>query len=378
MDSLFRFCACVLCLHGSVMFGAYNWTTNPGNGTADNPYQISTAEQLASIGSNTGILDDYFILVNDIDMSAYTLSNSPIAPDTDQSSNSSTNENKFSGSLDGRYHRILHLTITRPGTSFHIGLIGLTTGSSWEVKNLGLEDLSITVGDSSEYLGGLVARGYGGTISDCFVIGSITSGNSAKYMGGLTGLCSTGISNCYVMCALTNGTGSSSTGGAVGQLTTTFGRLEKCYSTGAVVSGSTSTTIGALVGYLLNGAQVNDCYYRSTAGGNNTIGTSKTVSQLKQIATYTNWEFNGAQLGNQGHWRMRDNLADYPYLAWEFIGGDFYADFQVDMKDFAAFSQSWQTDLNSFDFNWLCDLNGNSIIDLNDFRAFCDDWLIEY
>jgi hypothetical protein len=367
----------MLCLHGSVMFGAYNWATNPGNGTADNPYQISTAEQLASIGSNAGLLDDYFILTDDIDMSAYTFDNSPIAPDTNQDNNY-TDENRFSGSLDGQGYRIRHLTITRSGTSYNIGLIGLTTGN-WEVKNLGLENLNITVGNSSEYLGGLLARGYGGTISDCFVIGSITSGNSTKYMGGLTGLCSTGISNCRVMCALTNGTGSSSTGGAVGQLGTTFGWLEKCYSTGAVVSGSTSTTIGALVGFLVNnGAQVNDCYYRSTAGGYNTYGTSKTVAQLKQIATYTNWEFNGAQLGNQGQWRMRDDLDDYPYLAWEFIGGDFYGDFRVNMKDFAAFSQSWQTDLDSFDFNWLCDLNGNSFIDLDDFRAFCDDWLIGY
>jgi hypothetical protein len=260
-------------------------------------------------------------------------------------------------------------------------LIGLTTGSSWgswEVKNLGLENLSITVGNSSEYIGGLVARGYGGTISDCYVIGSITSGNNTKYMGGLTGLCSTYILNCYVMCALTNGTGSSSTGGAVGQLTTTFGRLEKCYSTGAVNSGSTVPTIGALVGLLYNNAQVNDCYYRSTAGGYNTYGTSKTLKELKQIDTYNNWEFIVAILGNQGHWRMRDDHSDYPYLAWEFVGGDFYGDFQVDMKDFAVFSQNWQTDEDSDDFNYLCDLTGNGFIDMDDFRAFCDDWLIGY
>jgi len=380
MNSIYRLGMCVLCLYGSVTFGAYDWATNPGNGTAGNPYQISTAEQLASIGSNAALLDKYFILVNNINMSSYIFDNSPIAPDTDQD-NIYTDENRFSGSLDGQGHRILNLTITRSGTSYHMGLIGLTTGSSWgawEVKNLGLENLSITVGDSSEYLGGLVARGYGGTISDCYVIGSITSGNSTKYMGGLTGLCSTYISNCYVMCVLTNETGSSSTGGAVGRLASTFGRLEKCYSTGAVDSESTATSIGALVGDKLNNASVNDCYYLNTAGGNNSIGTSKTITQLMWIQTYPNWEFNGAQLGNQGHWRMRDDQPDYPYLAWEFVGGDFYGDFRVDMKDFAAFSQSWQTDLNSFDFNWLCDLIGNGVIDLDDFRAFCDDWLTGY
>ena len=372
MNPILGFCICC-----SAVFGAYNWTTNPGNGTADNPYQLSTAEQVASIGSNAALLDKHFILTADINMSAYTFNNSPIAPDTNQN-NSYTDEIRFSGSLDGQGYRILNLKITRSGTSYNIGLIGITTGTSWKIKNLGLENINISVGNASEYLGGLVSRAYGGTVSDCYVTGLITSGTTTKYMGGLMGLSSTVISNCYAMCTITNGTGSSSTGGAVGQLSTTYGKLEKCYSTSIVNSGATISSIGAFVGTLVSGAQVNDSYYLSTVGPNNGIGIAKTPVQLKQIATYTNWEFNGAQLGNQGHWRMRDGQPAYPYLAWEFIDGDFYGDFQVDMRDFMEFSKSWKTDLNDFDFNWLCDLTGNGLIDLDDFRAFCDNWLIIY
>ncbi|MHC4987424.1 MAG: GLUG motif-containing protein [Planctomycetota bacterium] len=377
MNSKLRFCMFILCMYGGAVFGAYNWATNPGDGSSGNPYQISTAEQLESIGSNAALLDDYFILVNDIDMSAYTFSNSPIAPDTDQD-NIYTDENRFSGSLDGQGYRVSNLTIIRSGTSYNIGLIGLTTGSSWEVKNLGLEEINISVGNSSEYIGGLVSRAYGGTVSDCYVTGSVGSGTNTTKMGGLMGLSSTGISNCYVMCTITNGTGSSSTGGVVGQLATTYGQLEKCYSTSIVNSGSTINTIGALVGNLVSPAQVNDCYYLSGVGPNNGIGTPKYAYQLQLIETYTNWEFNSALLGNQGHWRMRSDVSYYPYLAWEFLKSDFYGDFQIDMLDFAEVSQSWKTVPGSLDFNWLCDLNNNYVIDLGDFRAFCDDWLIGY
>lgn len=372
--SLFASLVCVLI---STCAFAYDWSTNPGDGTAGDPYQISTAEQLVSIGSDAILLEQHFILTADINMDAYTFDNSPIAPDTDQSSTSYTGENRFTGTLDGNYHRIRNLTIIRPGISYHIGLIGLAS-SPWEVKNLGLEETRISVGDSSRYLGGFVARGYGGAISDSYVTGSVTSGNTTKYMGGLMGLGTTNISNCYAMCTITNGTGSSSTGGAVGHLALAIGQLEKCYSTGVVDSESTVTTIGGLVGTLYNGAQANDCYYLSTAGPNNGNGFPRTSIQLKLILNYPNWEFNGAILGNQGHWRMRSDESRYPYLAWEFMKEDFFADFQIDLLDFAEFSQSWNTDLNSFDFNWLCDLNGNEQIELNDFRAFCDNWLKPY
>ena len=375
MDRVFCLYLCVLCMFG-VVFGDYDWESNPGDGTAGDPYQISTAEQLTAIGSNEVLLAKYFILTADIDLSAYDFSNSPIAPDTDQSDISSASENKFSGSLDGNHHRIYNLAITRSGTSYSIGLIGLTTGTSSEVKNLGLEDIDIRVGDSSQYLGGLVARGYGGTVSDSYVTGSITSGDTTMYMGGLIGIASsTHVSNCYVECEVTNGTGSSRTGGAIGRLAMTTGRLEKCYSIGIVDSESTANSIGALVGDIYNSPNPDDCYFLSTAGPDNNIGNARTAAQLRQMINYPNWEFNGPILGSQGHWRMRNDSPAYPYLAWEFMKGDFYGDFQVDLLDFATFAKSWDTDTSSFDFNWLCDLDEDGLIKLNDFLVFCEDWL---
>ena len=58
------FCAPVL---------AYDWSTNPGDGSEANPYQISTPEQLNSIGSDPTLLwKKHFILTADINMAAYS------------------------------------------------------------------------------------------------------------------------------------------------------------------------------------------------------------------------------------------------------------------------------------------------------------------
>jgi len=356
--------------------GNYDWNDNPGDGTAEHPYQISTAEQLASIGSNADLLGKAFILVNDINMSGYTFDNSPIAPDTDQSDNGSMGENKFSGSFNGNGYRIRNLTISRSGSGFNIGLVGLTTSAPWEIKNLALRNVSINVGNTSDSVGALVGRAYGGTISSCYATGSISGGSTCKYMGGLVGFASAAnISNCYNECSVHNGPDSTYTGGAVGYLVASTARLDKCYSIGTVNSESDATSIGALVGGAFSGAQVNDCYYLNTAGPNNIYGTARTAAQLKLQTTYTNWDFVD---DTPGFWRMRLDKSDYPYLAWEFITTDFYADFRIDMQDYAEFSQSWQYDQNELEYNWLCDLNENGIIDAGDFRMFCDDWLVTY
>ena len=72
---------------------AYDWSTNPGNGSPENPYQISTPEHLMSIGSNPALLDKHFILMNDI---TFDPDNNPdhvfdralIAPDIDDATTS--------------------------------------------------------------------------------------------------------------------------------------------------------------------------------------------------------------------------------------------------------------------------------------------------
>ena len=43
-----------VCLSGPAL--GYDWATNPGDGSAANPYQISTAEALMAIGADSVFL----------------------------------------------------------------------------------------------------------------------------------------------------------------------------------------------------------------------------------------------------------------------------------------------------------------------------------
>ena len=51
---------------------AYDWSTNPGDGSWADPYQISEPNQLNSIGTDPSLMDKNFILLTDIDLSEYT------------------------------------------------------------------------------------------------------------------------------------------------------------------------------------------------------------------------------------------------------------------------------------------------------------------
>ena len=56
----------VLSLSLCVSAFAYDWSTNPGDGSSGYPYQISEPNHLMSIGSDPTLLDRHFILTNDI------------------------------------------------------------------------------------------------------------------------------------------------------------------------------------------------------------------------------------------------------------------------------------------------------------------------
>ncbi|MHC4927407.1 MAG: hypothetical protein ACYTER_08790, partial [Planctomycetota bacterium] len=46
---------------------AYDWSTNPGDGTSENPYQISEPNHLIAIGQDTTIMmGSNFAIVNDL------------------------------------------------------------------------------------------------------------------------------------------------------------------------------------------------------------------------------------------------------------------------------------------------------------------------
>ena len=210
---------------------AYDWSTNPGDGSEANPYQISTPEQLNAIGTNSALLNKCFRLTADIDMSAYSGTRYNII---------GRGSGYYTGVFDGDGYTVFNLAINQPNMD-RVGLFGVIQKA--EIKNIGLENIDV-IGHSR--VGGLVGDNRRGTLRGCSTAGTV-SGTSTEwvYCGGLAGnsdvLQQGVIIDCHSSCdIITNGKG-------VGCLIGIHwgGRIANCYATGSVTGYG---YVGGLVG----------------------------------------------------------------------------------------------------------------------------------
>jgi hypothetical protein len=208
---------------------------------------------------------DYY-LARDIDCSATATWNEgegfePVGDDS----------NKFTGTFDGRGYTITGLCIYRPDTTY-VGLFGYT-GLGSEIKNVGLEDVSV-----SGYwrVGGLVGWN-DGIISTSYSRGSVSC--DFYQVGGLVGSNDGLITDSYS--AVSVASGFSSVGGLVGS---NSGTIRNSYSTGSV-SGDDS--VGGLVGANIN-AFVQSSFWDTETSGQSTSdgGAGKTTAEMKTKSTF--------------------------------------------------------------------------------------------
>ncbi|MEN6337968.1 MAG: hypothetical protein ABFE01_27250, partial [Phycisphaerales bacterium] len=110
-----------------------------GTGEPNDPYQITTAEQLVSIGSDPNLLRKHFVLVNDIDLDpnlpgGRLFTRAVIAPidgmavfwGEDPTADDTVifwGGAPFTGTLDGGGHSICNLIIVASGADY-LGLFG--------------------------------------------------------------------------------------------------------------------------------------------------------------------------------------------------------------------------------------------------------------
>jgi len=219
-----------------------------GNGTADDPYLISTAEQMNSIGAEPKDWDKHFKLMADIDLSAYTGTSLNIIRD-------------FAGVFDGNNHIISNFSRNSRSTDY-IGLFESVYSRNAEIRDLGLVDPNI---NGRNYVGSLVGRLTYGRITNCYAeSGNISGGNN---VGGLIGSNHLGtITGCYV-----NGssiTGDEHVGGLLGENTQST-TITNCYSNSSVTG---TKNVGGLVGENILSATITNCYSRSSVTGTNNIG----------------------------------------------------------------------------------------------------------
>ena len=336
-------------------FNGYTPVLLSGNGTEASPYLINNAAELGAIyhyNSNA-----CFRLQSDVDLTGIQWS-TVILP-------------TFGGCFDGNGYVIYNMYIEGSG---YLGLFGTISGSSAEVKNLGVENINITGGDDSDYLGGLCGCNYYGTITNCYTTGSLAGGYNSRYLGGLCGWNVGTITNCYATGSVTGGDNSWYLGGLCGRNSDT---ITNCYATGSVTGGDSSYLLGGLCGGSAD--TITHCFWDVETSGigiegdDNCGATGKTTEQMQTESTFTdaNWDFSVVPV-----WHMPFEAIGYPMLGWQKdIPGDFTGRYGVDLVDFAVLAETWPLSSGQTGYNDLCDLIDNDMIDLNDLAVFAQNWL---
>lgn len=268
-----------------------------GDGTAANPYQIATADDLKAFRDkvNGGATTACAILTADI-----TLDKSetwtPIG----------SSKNKYNGTFDGQGYTISGLNVNETGSN-EAGLFGDTAPSNTSpvIKNLTIADSSFVT--ARGYAGGVAGYG-GGVFENCHTEASVTV-QGKKFAGGIIGSYKgTGITAELSMIQCSNratvkevdGFGGFA-GGLIGQAEHPL-KLENSFNAGVVSSKPSSQTpmVGGLVGSvsyattLVNVYNVGDV---SVSGGANVAGL---VGNSVQALTITNAYQHGTVTAGSG------------------------------------------------------------------------------
>lgn len=311
--------ALILC---ALCFGASATSGQPaGSGTAADPYQIRTADELywfAQYGGSSA----HAKLMNDITINENVL-------DVDGDLNGTglrewTPINNYTGTFDGGGHGISGLYINIENgisdTYVYVGLFGYI-GRGGKVQDLNIKDSDITgsatVNDAGVSVGSVCGENHG-TIENCSNSGTVTgSGN----VGGFCGQNDSSIINSSNSGNVT-GTGSSdNVGGFCGY--NNAGTIENCYNTGPVSGSVTGKDAIANVGGVCgrnNGGTITNCYWLNTScdsgigGGNGTSEKVESKSADQFTSGEVTWLLNAPQTA--GPWRQTlvENGDKFPNL----------------------------------------------------------------
>lgn len=219
-----------------------------GDGTTNNPYQITNECELQAINQN---VSSYYELANNIDASNTSNWNGGEGFEPIGDIN-----NKFTGGIDGNNYKINNLYINKSDTT-NIGLI--TYADDAEFKNLTISNANIT-GESTT--GGLVSDIENTNVNSIIIKDSVINGN--LYVGGISGRTDNDskIVNSSINADIT---GFDYTGGLIGE----------------------------------SKSDVENIYINSTIQGNNYVGGAiGYVTNDKEITNYKNIKSNSKVQGN--------------------------------------------------------------------------------
>lgn len=223
-----------------------------GDGSVENPYEITNAAQLRLIGDEPGA---NYAIVKDLD--ATDIIHYPIVG--------------FRGTLDGRGHAISNLTIT-PSTSSWTGLFNRVEGA--KISNLTFISPSMQPTAQQSYAGILLGEGFNVKISNVHMYHPTLAADDKfdGHAGAVAGKITNGssLSDIFVSGATISAPGSEdgATGGIAGTLQT------GSTISSAVFSGALEgmAQVGGIAGYVDADAQVNDCHVDADIVAQNTVG----------------------------------------------------------------------------------------------------------
>lgn len=211
-------------------------------------YSISSAKELAKLATmtNNGLIERggaEFVLGADIDLSEYSEGEGWVSIGTNLG-----NGGRFPTKFDGNGYVVSNLYMNSTSGREALGLFGFC-GGGCEIKNLGIEDVHITLNSGCGALAGYVE---GATISNCYVKGGKISagGDAGGIVGALAGYNNTTlITDCYSDVSVTS---TRRAGGISGLMGNTI--MRNCSSYSSIKSLTKEWGAGGITG----GCYIND------------------------------------------------------------------------------------------------------------------------
>lgn len=259
-----------------------------GSGDANDPYLISTPQQLITVGWYEEDYDKHFLLMTNLDFN--DISSTEILP-------IGSAKVAFTGVFDGQGHTISRIKLRSYRNVGVFGVVGsripdglLRTPYISEfvdaqgfVRNLQVTDANLT---GSYMLGILVGFNVNGTISGCSVTGSVgAEGAGNDVLGGLVGRNMGLIEKCTASCYVNGG---SVVGGLVGS---NYGTIQFSYSTGEVIGLALYT--GGLSGD--NTGNISNCHSQCLVQGVRRVGGLVGSNSNEIINCYNTGDISGQE-----------------------------------------------------------------------------------
>lgn len=268
-----------------------------GTGKTDDPYLISSPEDLNRIGHNPRLMETQFRLIDHVDLTGveFFIVGNSVFP--------------FSGVFDGNNKHISGFSHTIEVDE--IGLFGYVNGEDAQIKDVGLTDPNVSARDD---VGSLVGYLEKGTISNCRVEGGSVAGK--RFVGGLVGTNSGTVNGCQSSANV------SGEGGLVGR-NMKQGAITNCHATGSVLG---DRGVGGLAGYNHAHAKIMYSYSEGDVAGNENVGglagfNAGRIAGCYSVGGVTGVERVGGLVGNNIVGSVLASYSMGAVLGTENVGG---------------------------------------------------------